>query len=84
MNQDLIAKKVKMIRSFMRKRECIQFLKNLGILERAELIAKKMNFSSKANLYHRLKRLLSPNLMGSLFKVILAYNFKKNNYLGFK
>ena len=61
-----------------------EFLKNLGILERAELIAKKMNFSSKANLYHRLKRLLSPNLMGSLFKVILAYNFKKNNYLGFK
>ena len=29
MNQALIAKKVKMIRSFMRKKECIQFLENL-------------------------------------------------------
>ena len=31
MNQALIEKKIKMIRSFMRKKDCIQFLKNLGV-----------------------------------------------------
>ena len=59
------------------------FLKNMGINERAEIIAKKMNFTDQANLYLRLKRLLSPKLMGSLFKVILAYKNESNNYFGF-
>ena len=59
------------------------FLKNMGIIERAEIISKKMKFSEKVNLHLRLKRLLSPKLMGSLFKVILAYKFKNNNYFGF-
>ena len=31
------------------------------------------------NIYLRLKRLLSPKLMGSLFKVVLAYKNKSNN-----
>ncbi len=61
-----------------------EFLKRMGIIERAEIISKKMIFSEKANLYLRLKRLLSSNLMGDLFKVCLAYKFKKNNYYGFK
>ena len=61
-----------------------KFLKNMGIIERAEIIAKKMKFSDQSNLYLRLKRLLSPNLMGDLFKVILAYKYKNNNYFGFK
>ena len=43
-----------------------------------------MKFSDQTNLYLRLKRLLSPKSMGDLFKVILAYKFKKNNYLGFE
>ena len=43
-----------------------------------------MKFLQKTNLYLRLKRLLSSNLMGSLFKVILTYDFSKNQYLGFK
>ena len=60
------------------------FLKNMGIIERAEIIASKMRFNDQSNLYLRLKRLLSPNLMGDLFKVILAYNFKNNSFLGFK
>ena len=53
-----------------------EFLKNMGILERAETVAKKMNFKDKADLYLRLKRLLSPKLMGELFKVIVASKFK--------
>ncbi len=60
-----------------------EFLKNLGIMERSEIIAKKMRFTDKMNLYLRLKRLLSPKLMGKLFKVILAYKFKNDNYYGF-
>ena len=60
------------------------FLKNMGILERAEIISEKMKFSEKSNLYFRLKRLISPKSMGDLFKVILAYNFKNDNFYGFK
>ena len=60
------------------------FLKRMGIIERAEIVSKKMIFSEKANLYFRLKRLLNPRLMGELFKVCLAYKFKENNYYGFR
>ena len=56
----------------------------MGIEKRAELISQKMKFLEKSNVHLRLKRLLSPSLMGSLFKVSLSYNFKKNDYLGFK
>ena len=59
-------------------------MKNLGIIERANIIARKMKFSEQSNLYIRLQRLLSPKSMGSLFKVILAYNFKNDQYFGFK
>ena len=61
-----------------------EFLKKMGIIERAELMTKKMKFRDKANLYLRLKRLLSPKLMGNLFKVIFAYNFKNDKNLDFK
>ena len=61
-----------------------KFLENLGILKRAEIIAKNMKFSDQSNLYLRLKRLLSPRSMGNLFKVILAYKFNNNNFAGFK
>jgi len=60
-----------------------EFLQNMGILERAKMISKNMKFKEQSNLYLRLKRLLSPQYMGSLFKVILAYKFKKNNFAGF-
>ena len=59
------------------------FLNNMGIMQRAEIIARKMQFREKTNLYLRLKRLLSPKLMGELFKVILACDFKKKDYFGF-
>jgi cyclopropane-fatty-acyl-phospholipid synthase len=60
-----------------------RFLKNMGIIERAELISKKRGFMDQTNIYLRLKRLLSANLMGELFKVILAYKSKSNKFFGF-
>ena len=60
-----------------------KFLKNMGIIERAEAISKKIKFRDQSNMYLRLKRLLSPKLMGELFKVALAYKFKSNKFFGF-
>jgi|TARA_Y100000389_G_C17405520_1_gene487785 NADH dehydrogenase [ubiquinone] 1 alpha subcomplex assembly factor 7 len=60
-----------------------KFLKNMGIIERAEIISKKMKFKDKSNLYLRLKRLLSSTQMGELFKVSLAYNAKSSKFYGF-
>jgi NADH dehydrogenase [ubiquinone] 1 alpha subcomplex assembly factor 7 len=54
-----------------------KFLTNLGILERAEIISKKLTFSQKANIYFRVKRLIDKNSMGEIFKVMFAT--KKNN-----
>ena len=61
-----------------------KFLENMGIIERAKILAKKMKFTEQSDLYLRLKRLLGPRYMGELFKVILAYKFDNNNFLGFK
>ena len=61
-----------------------EFLENMGIIERAKMVAKKMKFSQQSDLYLRIKRLLSPRAMGSLFKVILTYKFNRNNFAGFK
>ena len=60
------------------------FLERIGIHQRAEIIAKKMKFREQSDLFLRIKRLLDPNYMGDLFKVILAYKFNKNNFIGFK
>ena len=60
------------------------FLEKMGIIERANNLSQKMSFKEQSNLYLRLKRLLDTRLMGNLFKVILAYKFKKNNFLGFE
>ena len=56
----------------------------MGIIERAEIISKKMKFTDQTNLYLRLKRLMSPRLMGEIFKVFLAYKINNNNFEGFK
>ena len=61
-----------------------EFLENMGIIERAKIIAEKMKFTEKSDLYLRVQRLLSPRYMGELFKVILAYKFDNNNFAGFK
>ena len=60
-----------------------EFLEKMGIIQRAEILSQKMKFGEQSDLYLRLKRLLSPKLMGSLFKVIFAYNNKSKNFLGF-
>ena len=60
------------------------FLEKMGILERANNLSQKMSFKEQTNLYFRLKRLLDRKLMGNLFKVIFAYKFKKDDFLGFE
>ena len=60
------------------------FLEKMGIIERANNLSQNMTFKEQSNLYLRLKRLLNTKLMGSLFKVIFTYKFKKDNFLGFK
>ncbi len=60
------------------------FLEKMGIIERANNLSKKMSFKEQSNLYLRLKRLLDVKYMGNLFKVIFAYKFEKNNFLGFE
>ena len=45
----------------------------MGILERANILSKKMTFKEKTNMFYRLKRLLDYTEMGSLFKLLFAY-----------
>ena len=60
-----------------------EFLKKIGILERANIISKKMTFKEKANMFYRLKRLLDYREMGALFKVIFAQKKGRKFSLGF-
>ena len=60
------------------------FLETMGILERANVLSKRMKFTQQSDLYLRIQRLLSPKYMGELFKVILAYRSDNNNFAGFK
>ena len=60
-----------------------EFLKKIGILERANILSKKMTFKEKANMFYRLKRLLDYREMGSLFKVLFAKKKGKRFSLGF-
>tara|TARA_Y100001958_G_C21057564_1_gene421551 strand:- start:347 stop:847 length:501 start_codon:yes stop_codon:yes gene_type:complete len=58
-----------------------EFLIKLGIIQRAEIISKKLPFSKKADIFFRLKRLIDENQMGRHFKVMIIKN--KNNRLNF-
>jgi len=60
-----------------------EFLEKMGILERANIVSKKMTFKEKADMFYRLKRLLHSKEMGSLFKVIFAQMRNRNFSLGF-
>ena len=60
-----------------------EFLKKIGILERANFLSKKMTFKEKANMFYRLKRLLDYREMGNLFKVIFAQKKYGKFSLGF-
>ena len=44
-----------------------EFLKKIGILQRADILSRKMTFKEKANMFYRLMRLLHPKEMGDLF-----------------
>ena len=61
-----------------------EFLINMGIKERAEMITKKQNFLTKADTYYRLQRLVDEKQMGTLFKVMFIKNKKNKFKLGFK
>ena len=75
-----IAKKSGLDLKYVSQRE---FLLNLGILQRAEILSSKKSFLEKANIYYRVNRLIDKKQMGELFKVIYFHN--KNNFnIGFK
>ena len=60
-----------------------EFLKKIGILERANILSKKMTFKEKANMYYRLKKLIDSREMGNLFKVLFAQKKGGKFSLGF-
>ena len=60
-----------------------EFLKKIGILERANILSKKMTFKEKANMYYRLEKLIDSRKMGSLFKVLFAQKKGRKFSLGF-
>ena len=59
------------------------FLSNLGICQRAEMISKNKKFSEKADIFYRLKRLIHKDEMGKLFKVMLIKNISNKFSVGF-
>ena len=59
------------------------FLEKMGIVERANILKKKMNKLQVNNLERRLHRLLNRNMMGELFKVIFAFKSINDDILGF-
>ena len=59
------------------------FLTQMGIKERAEIISKKLKFSKKADIFYRLERLIGRKQMGTLFKVMLVKNINNKFKLGF-
>jgi len=60
-----------------------EFLKKIGILERANILSEKMTFKEKANMFYRLKRLMDCREMGNLFKVLFAQKRGRKFSLGF-
>ena len=61
-----------------------KFLTSMGILQRAEIISKNIEFSKKADLFYRVRRLIDDKQMGELFKVMLIKNKKNNFRTGFQ
>ena len=60
-----------------------EFLQKMGIIKRAELLSKKINFKEKADMFFRLKKLLHHDEMGKIFKVLFAHKKNKKFSLGF-
>ena len=59
------------------------FLIQMGIRQRAEIISKNLKFSKKADIFYRLERLIGQKQMGTLFKVMLVKNRNNKFKLGF-
>ena len=49
-----------------------EFLQKVGIIERANILSKKMNFKDKSKMFFKLKKLLHNDEMGNIFKVMFA------------
>jgi len=60
-----------------------QFLQKLGIIQRANILSRKVNFKAKAEIFYRLKKLLHGNEMGNIFKVLFAKKKGTTFSLGF-
>ena len=60
------------------------FLEKMGIIERAKILEKNMNFKQLNYMSLTLMRLLHKNQMGELFKVIFAFKSKRSDFLGFE
>ncbi len=61
-----------------------KFLTSMGILQRAEILAKSMPFSKKTDLFYRIRRLIDKKQMGELFKVMLIKDKKNMFNTGFQ
>ena len=60
------------------------FLERMGIIERAQILEKKMTNAEKKYMQGTLVRLLEEKQMGNLFKVIFGYKNKNNDFFGFE
>ena len=60
-----------------------EFLTNLGIRQRAEIICKNKTFSETSDIFYRLKRLIDKKEMGDLFKVMLIKRSNNKSQIGF-
>lgn len=60
------------------------FLLNLGILKRAEIIGKNKSFKDKSDIFYRLRRLINENEMGKIFKVMLIKKSANKFHVGFE
>ncbi len=60
-----------------------KFLINIGIKKRAEILSKNLSFLRKADIYYRMERLINPNQMGDLFKVMFIKNRNNKFKIGF-
>jgi cyclopropane-fatty-acyl-phospholipid synthase len=59
-------------------------LTSTGLLQRAEIVSKKIPFSKKTDLFYRIRRLIDEKQMGKLFKVMLIKNKKNKFKTGFQ
>ena len=53
-------------------------------MKRAEILANRVSFLEKANIFYRINRLIDKKQMGELFKVILLHKKNKQFNLGFE